>query len=208
MSILQERERISREMHDGFGQILGYVNTQALAAQKLLRSGKVDAAGDELQRLGTAARSLYADVRESILALRTSPADRGLVAALVEYIESYREMFEIDAELVIAPEVASARLAPESEVQLIRIIQQALSNVRQHAAASKVQTTLSLEGTDLLIEVVDDGVGFDPAGRHPTRRPRFGLQMMRERAQAAGGTFAVESAPGRGTRVTVRLPGH
>ena len=207
VSILQERERISREMHDGFGQVLGYVNTQALAVEKFLRDGQLDAAAAELQRLGTAARSLYSDVREGILALRASPAERGLVEALAEYIESYREMFDIDARLEVAPEVEAVRLAPGSEIQLIRIVQQAMSNVRQHAVATRVKTRLSVDGTDLLVEVADDGVGFDPAARSHTYRPRFGLQMMRERALAAGGTFAVESAPGQGTRVIVRFPG-
>lgn len=206
VSILRERERISREMHDGLGQVLGYVNAQVLAVRKLLGNGQVDAAHDELLRLDTAARALYSDVREGILALRSSPADHGIAEALGEYIESYREMFEIDAQLEIAPDVHFVRLAPGGDIQLIRIIQQALSNVRQHAGASRVTTALKVKGTDLVVEVADNGIGFDPVALPVAGRPRFGLQMMRERAQAAGGTFTIESVVGRGSRVIVRMP--
>ncbi|TAK74871.1 MAG: GAF domain-containing sensor histidine kinase [Dehalococcoidia bacterium] len=206
VSIMQERERISREMHDGMGQILGYVNTQVLAVRKLLDSGNTVTALEELRHLDAAARSLYADVRDNILALRSAPGEQGFTAALAEYITSYREMFGIDAVLEVAPEVERVRRTPTCEIQLIRIVQQALSNVRQHAVATSVQTRLSVDCDTLVVEVSDDGAGFDPEALPATGRPRFGLQMMRERAQAAGGTFDIESHVGRGTRVVVRMP--
>lgn len=206
VSIMQERERISREMHDGMGQILGYVNTQVLAVRKLLDNGNTSTAIEELRRLDAAARSLYADVRDNILALRFSPSEQGLTEALTEYITSYREMFGIDAVLEVAPEAGRVRRSAGSEIQLIRIVQQALSNVRQHAGATSVQTKLWVDCDTLVVEVRDDGAGFDPDALPAVGRPRFGLQMMRERAQAAGGTFAIESHIGQGTCVVVRMP--
>ncbi len=205
-SILEERERISREMHDGLSQVLGYVNTQVLAVRKLIETGQVDAAGRELGRLDEAARALYSDVRENILALRSSPARGGVQDALREYIASYGEMFGIRARLDLAEDMRSVRLAPAVEIQLIRIVQEAMANVRKHAAATAVTTSLSAEGGNLRVEIADDGCGFDPAILRATGRPRFGLQMMRERAVGAGGTFEVESVPKHGTRVIVRFP--
>lgn len=205
-SILEERDRISREMHDGVSQVLGYVNTQVLAVRRLIDTGQVEAARDELSRLDAAARSLYSDVREDILALRTSPVGGGIQNSLRAYIESYREMFGLDAWLDVGEDVQSLRLAPAVEIQLIRIIQEALSNVRKHAAATAVTTRLSSDGTSLCVEIADNGCGFDPEILGAAGRPRFGLQMMRERAVGAGGTFEIQSAPQRGTRINVRFP--
>ncbi|MFA7249706.1 MAG: GAF domain-containing sensor histidine kinase [Dehalococcoidia bacterium] len=206
VSTLRERERISREMHDGLGQVLGYVNTQVQAVRRLLDTGQQDAATDELRRLDTAARSLYADVRDNILALRSSPVDRGLACTLAEYVDAYREAFGIDVQLDVSPEVAMVSLPAGSEIQLIRIVQQALSNTRQHSGATAARVTLTVDGDSMQVEVSDNGMGFDPASLPSVARPRFGLQTMRERAQAVGGTFIVASAAGRGARVIVRLP--
>jgi two-component system nitrate/nitrite sensor histidine kinase NarX len=98
-------------------------------------------------------------------------------------------------------------LPPSVEIQLVRIVQEALSNVRKHARAAS--TTVSLEIRDhhrLAIEVVDDGRGFDLDEPVRTGWPHFGLQTMRERAQAIGGTFELWSRPGSGTRVAVQVP--
>ena len=93
-----------------------------------------------------------------------------------------------------------------SEVQLLRIIQEALSNVRKHANARRAWVRLEPVGAGVEVVIEDDGVGFDPDGLRRTDLPRFGMATMRERAEAVGGTFEVAAAPGAGTRVTVRLP--
>lgn len=206
VSILGERERISREVHDGVGQVLGYVNTQVQAIRKLLENGQFDTAQEELSRLDTAARSVYSDVRDGILALRSSSAGHSMLDILTEHIDAYREMFELDARLEVTDEARRVHLPAGSDIQIVRIVQQALSNVRQHAGASRVRARISVDGDVLVVEVVDDGVGFRPEALPAIGRPRFGLQMMRERAEAAGGTFAVDSEAGRGTRITARIP--
>ena len=97
-------------------------------------------------------------------------------------------------------------LSPNAEVQLLRIVQEALANVRKHAAAREALVRLT-EGDGCLEAVVeDDGVGLAPDALGRTSIPRFGLTTMRERAEAVGGTFAVDSTPGRGTRITVCMP--
>lgn len=206
-AILQERQRISREMHDGLGQILAYVNTQALAIHKFVADGRLDEASSELEKLETAARQVYADVRDQILALRVVPrSSDGAIGALREYTDLYEQMFGIETTFRVDVEAESARIDPASEIQLIRIVQEALSNVRKHASAKRVDVTVVRDPGGLRIEIADDGHGFDPDRLPAARHPRFGLQTMRERAAAVRGTFAVTSVPGRGTCVTVTIP--
>jgi signal transduction histidine kinase len=102
--------------------------------------------------------------------------------------------------------VETVELPPEVEIQLVRIVQEALANVRKHARAAHATVRLSLDDGVLAIEVADDGQGFDPSLEERTGWPRFGLQTMRERAQALGGRFELESKSGAGTRVRVTLP--
>ena len=208
LAVTEERERIAREMHDSLAQVLGYVNTKAQAIAEFLRTHQVDRASVQLGQLSEAARSAYADVREGILGLRTSLGpERGLLDALREYLEQWKEQSGLPAELTIRPEGCTLRtLSPAAELQLLRIVQEALANVRKHAAASRVRVELieADEGVQAIIE--DDGRGFDPAHLGSASFPRFGLATMRERAEAVAGNLAIASAPGRGTRVVVRIP--
>lgn len=98
------------------------------------------------------------------------------------------------------------RLAPSVEIRLVRIVQEALGNVRRHAQATSAMVSLEVRDHRLALEVVDDGRGFDLDQPVRTGWPHFGLQTMRERAQAIGGTFELRSKPGSGTRVVVRVP--
>jgi signal transduction histidine kinase len=93
-----------------------------------------------------------------------------------------------------------------SEVQLLRIIQEALSNVRKHARARRAWVRLEPAAAGVQVVIEDDGVGFDPDGLRRSDLPRFGMATMRERAEAVGGTFEVAAVPDAGTRVIVHLP--
>jgi signal transduction histidine kinase len=205
LAVLEERERIAREMHDGLAQVLGYVNTKAQAVRELLKGGRLEEASSQLAQLESMAREVYADVREAILGLRTSLSpERGLLPVLKEYFHHYRQLYGIAVE--VESEVDSFPLAPEVEVQLLRIVQEALTNVRKHAQATAVKVRFLRAGRGLRIEIEDNGRGFDPQHLPPSPWPRFGLQSMRERAEAIGGTFHIESTPLRGTRLTVTVP--
>ncbi|MFQ5874113.1 MAG: sensor histidine kinase, partial [Dehalococcoidia bacterium] len=162
---------------------------------------------DELTQMEEITRDLYADVREAILGLRTGPhRDGSLVPALREYLDSYRETSSIEAKLQVSSEAESLRLPLSTEIQLMRIIQEALSNVRKHAKATAVSIRFEQRDSGLEVLVADDGQGFDPTRLRSAGWPRFGLQTMQERAQAVGGTFTIETAPGKGTRIVVRIP--
>lgn len=208
LAVTEERERIAREMHDGLAQVLGYINTQTLAIRKHLASGRLAEAQAELGRMDEATQQVYAEVRESILDLRTSPGlGGGFLSGLRGYLEQYQQMTGIQATMEARGPVDAIRLPPTTELQLMRIVQEALSNVRKHAAARSVAIGVDFEGAALQLTVNDDGLGFEPEPLSPRDwRPRFGLQTMRERVRAIGGTFQIESQPGRGTRVLIRVP--
>jgi signal transduction histidine kinase len=194
-------------MHDSLAQVLGYVNTKAQAAQTLLENNQSERAAAQLGQLSEAAREAYADVREGILGLRTSLGeDRGFIDTLEDYLERWQGQSDVTVELQLSPPGYDPGLAPMSEVQLLRIIQEALSNVRKHAKAQRAWVRLRPAGTGVEVVIEDDGVGFDPDGLRRSDLPRFGMATMRERAEAVGGTFEVSAVPGTGTRVVVRLP--
>lgn len=207
LAVLEERERIAREMHDGLGQMLGYVNTKTLAVGRLLDMGKVEEARAQVTELEEAAKGLYADVREAILGLRTSVGpDRDLPTALRDYVRGFGQQSGIEVQLQIAAWPEQPLLSLAAEVQLVRIVQEALANVRKHAAAQHAVVGLTVEGSLVQVTVQDDGIGFDRAALTRDSWPRFGLQTMQERAEGIGGVFGIESSVGAGTRVRISVP--
>lgn len=205
-AILEERERIAREMHDGMAQVLGYINTQTLAVKRFLSAGDYDNARSELSRMEEIARELYADIREGILGLRaTARGDVDLEDALRSYAEQYTAMCGIVVNMNITGGPLSP-IDPRTQIQLVRIFQEALSNVRKHAAEAEVRVHLSDCAGQLELRVSDTGQGFEVDRLPVTGQPRFGLQTMRERAESVGGYLEIESEPGHGTSLTARLP--
>ena len=203
MAILEERERISREMHDGLAQVLGFLCVKAESTLNLLRAGQEQEAIVALREIENVAQEAYVEVREAILGLRTTVAPgTGLIPSLTEYIHRFGHQFGIDVHLAL-PNGADIRLAPNAEVQLLRIVQEALTNVRKDAKARHAWVRFKLADGLVTVIIEDDGCGFDVTqvqGKH------FGLETMRERAEAVGGSLELETAPGYGTRLTVRLP--
>jgi len=211
LAVAEERERIAREIHDSVAQVLGYVNTKAQAAEELLKSNQPDPALAQIQQLGQAARDAYADVREHILGLRTVAAPgRAFVETLGDYLERWQEQSGVAVSLVVdPPDGFVLRLSATAELQLLRIIQEALANVRKHAEATQATVRLTSGATWVEARIEDDGRGFDELGDvvgSRTAFPRFGMATMRERAEAVRGTLTIESAVGQGTSVTARIP--
>jgi signal transduction histidine kinase len=206
LAVAQERLRISHEMHDGLAQILGYVNTKVQAAELLLKREKTEEASAQLRELATAARQAYTDVRESIVGLRTLPGPKQTLAdVLQEYLQRWQEMSGVPTTLSIDPDI---RLLPSIELQLVRIVQEALTNVRKHARASHASIELRRRNGSVVATVTDNGVGFDSATKARGEMPRFGLTTMRERAESIGGKLAITSTPGAGTTVHAEVPQH
>ncbi len=204
LAITEERTRIGREMHDGMAQVLAYVNTKAQAVQQYLKSGKNEQASEQLDQLAVAAREAYTDVREGILALRSQPSgDRPLEDVLREYFAQWKISSGIGGEIQIDEPLS---VPPRVELQLVRVIQESLANVRKHAKAKKVRVSVRHNSVGLEAIVEDDGTGFDPESVARAELPRFGLSIMRERAESAGGRLRINSRQGGGTRVLFELP--
>ena len=189
-------------------QLLGYIVTQTIAVREFLSSGRAEPASVDLTKMEDAARDLYADVREGILGLRpASMRYEGLLPALREYTERYMEMSGIPVEIDVSFGAEKAQLPPSVEIQLIRVVQEALTNVRKHSKATKVRVRFEPNGNnELCVTIADNGQGFFLDRPRLTGWPRFGLQTMRERAEAVGGALIIDTAAGKGTRVEIRVP--
>ncbi|NOY98284.1 MAG: HAMP domain-containing protein [Chloroflexi bacterium] len=206
-AVTEERERIARELHDGMAQLIGFVNTKATAIRLLLQNRQIREAETNLNQLEEAAQGLSVDVREAILGLNTAgQVGSGLVSVLRNYVAQFSRLSDLPVNVSIPLEVEDLPLSAETELQILRIVQEALSNVRKHTVAAKASLSITKDDHVLRVVVADDGEGFDPEGLCKDDPPRFGLCSMRERAEAIGGTFTIESAPGAGTRVIVTLP--
>ena len=204
LAVAQERLHIAHEMHDGLAQILGYVNTKVQAAEAYLKREKPEEAAAQLRELAAAAREAYGDVRESIVGLRTLPGDgRVLTDVLEEYLVQWESMSRVSTSLRAD---SSVKLRPSQELQVVRIVQEALTNVRKHAKASHARVEMRRQDGMLVTVVADDGVGFSESARGRGDFPKFGLSTMRERAESIGGTLTIESAAGQGTAVRFMLP--
>ncbi len=204
MAALEERDRIAREMHDSLSQVLGFLGLEAAVIERKLAAGDLESIGEDLAEMRKAAREAYEDVRQSILALRTAGSrTKALVPSLEEFLRGYRPKAGLAVDVQVADERAT-HFSAEAEGQLLRILQEALTNVRKHAHATRVAIRFESHDSAARIAIEDDGHGFDPS-RAPRGR-HFGLDTMKERAESIGASLLIESEPGKGTRVLVTLP--
>ena len=197
-----ERKRIARELHDETTQSLAVLAMGLEAAQDAIRNG-ITPRLDEVKAV--AVRTLE-DIHRLILDLRPSVLDDlGLLSAIRWYAERQLESRGISVRCEFGE--LDRRLPPELETALFRMCQETMSNVARHAQATAVLVQVGVEDGEFRIEIEDDGKGFDPdaVGKREGRRP-WGLLGIRERAEILGGTARIDSAPGKGTRVLVRIP--
>ncbi len=206
LAMLHERERLGRELHDSIGQVLGYVSLQAQAIRKRAQGGDLAAVEAQLTRLAEVAQAAHTDVRDSILSLRTAGTGQGwsFRSALEQYLKAYGDQYGIQTSLSLPDGFEEGWFEPEAEVQLLRVIQEALTNARKHGQARCVQVAFMVEGGLIHMTIRDDGVGFDRS--QAAGEGHYGLQFMRERVDALGGQIEVISQPGLGTQIIVRVP--
>jgi len=207
VAVLEERERLAREMHDSLAQVLGYLHLQALAANRSLSRQDQGKASEELNDMASIAHEAYLDVREAILGLRqtVSPA-MDVFDNLKDYVQRFSRQSGIEVELTVADEDELPEFSPEVEVQLVRVIQEALTNVRKHAHAATACIWIGQENGETCIRIEDDGQGFDPALVRGSAGSQFGVRIMTERIEKVGGRFEIESSRGSGTKVRIHLP--
>jgi signal transduction histidine kinase len=197
-----ERRRISREMHDRFGEQLtvlarrvGLLKESCATSPELRTS--VEALESVAQELDRAVDHLVWELRPTAL------DDLGLRAALANYLHDWSRRVSISAQLH-AVGLLDDRLPMDAETALYRIAQEALTNIAKHARATNVEVILERRGKQVFLIVEDDGVGFEPS-EVERQREGFGLLGMQERATLVGATLEIESAAGGGTTILVRM---
>jgi signal transduction histidine kinase len=200
-AILQERARLAREIHDGLAQTLAFLKIEIGRAESMLSHNKPDQAASILKDSSRTLGDAYLDAREAIENLRRVPDNR-----LDGWLKQVAEDFESISGLPVEVKIDIVWEFPvQVQAQMIRIVQEALTNVRKHAQASHVKLTARELETELLLEVADDGRGFDPT--NSIAAARFGLRGMRERAESVGADFQIASCPEKGgTTVQLRVP--
>jgi signal transduction histidine kinase len=191
-AVAEERARVAREIHDGLAQYLFAVSTHA----SMLEAG---APADEVvPRLKEAAAAAQQEARFAVLALSSASGTAPFDAALRRYIEFLTVDGRLDVELELDPGIA---LAPDEQIEVFRIVQEGLANVRKHADATSCEVTIAERGGQRIVRIRDDGDGFDEA----SRRAGQGLKNIRARTASIDGGFTLTSWPGWGTELEVVL---
>ncbi|MET9513549.1 sensor histidine kinase [Streptomyces sp. NPDC002994] len=198
---LAERERLAREIHDTLAQGLSSIQLLLRAAERTLPVG--DPAAAHVRQAREAAQDNLAEARRFVRALTPPDLEHGSLPAALERLCAATPGLAVRFAVSGTP----VKLPTPYEVALLRIAQSALANTVRHAGAARAEITLSFMDTSVALDVVDDGVGFDPlAARAARAGGGFGLPAMRSRARSLGGMLSVESAPGQGTAVAITLP--
>lgn len=195
----QERNRIARNIHDSLGHVLSALNAQLQAAVELWRN-HYDAKQIEpfLEQAYQLSMNAMGEVRESVRALRSE--GQSLSESIAELVQRFKDGTGIATQLEIAIHSSVTTIVSET---IYRVVQEALTNIHKHAQASRVQITLKSSHDRIVVEIIDDGCGFDLNNTFPTG---FGLIGMRERMSAIGGTLVVQSHLGDGCRIVAEVP--
>ncbi|MBZ0114450.1 MAG: GAF domain-containing sensor histidine kinase [Thermoanaerobaculia bacterium] len=206
LAAAKERRLLAHEVHDGVAQALASVITRSQVVDTHLRAGRGAEALRQLDALETTAREAYEEVRGQILDYRTSilPSLQ-FVDILNGYLDQWSEQTGVE---VVRELPLTLRVPRNAELQLLRIVQEALTNVRRHADASQVHLSIQSSETGVTTTVRDDGRGFSPEAPSRPGGPRFGLATMRERAESLGGRLEVTPQLDVGTEVSCHLPRH
>jgi two-component system sensor histidine kinase DegS len=205
----EERKRVAREIHDGPAQTLANLVLKTEIAERFLEMGDKENLQSELADLKTQIRSGLEEIRKIIFLLRPMALDDlGLTPTLRKYVQDFEERTRIKASFEATGK--ERRLPGAMEVALFRLAQEALNNVQRHARATFVSLKVNFTDTEVQMTIQDNGVGFrmneiNPRGQAKLQS-QFGLMGMRERVELLQGTLDINSAPGQGTTINIRLP--
>ena len=201
LAVVDEYSRISRETHDVMAQEIISVQRMVEAIRVLLPEETRAALAEPFSDLLETIHVLYSDTREIISELRVFEKADSFDGALVQTVELFRKHFDGEVHLECQQSLSMPTAATH---HLLRILQEACTNIRKHSEAQTAVITIAREGSDIICKIADDGVGFDPESVKEDES--FGIDIMRERAKNFGGSVRVDSAIGVGTTVTVTIP--
>ncbi len=203
---MQERRRLAREVNASVNQALGYVIAEAQAVQEMLASGGIGAARPRLRRLAVVARQALMDTREFVLGARTADTGEGsFLAAVDSQVRRFGRTSSARVHLTAAS-ASGVELDPMAEVQLLRVLQQALSGIRGHSGTRFVEVVVEVRDGVLLLSVEDDGALPPAEIRYGGGSDPPGLSSMRERMKEVGGRLGFSITPGGGTRLEMEAP--
>jgi len=203
-TLIAERIRLAREIHDGLAQTLGFLKLQMAQMQELVSRGEVARLSESLNAAYRVLSEAYLDTRQAIDDLRSSPGEAGLAEWLKQTASEFESTNGIPVSLVV--ECGRIELKPEIQAQLVRIVQEILSNVRKHAFASHVRIECRSADGKTVIEIEDDGRGFTLADVPDSAK--YGLRGIRERAELIGASLQIISQPEGGTLARICLDEH
>jgi nitrate/nitrite-specific signal transduction histidine kinase len=206
IAVMEERNRMAREIHDTLAQGFSGIILQLEAAEQAL-GGDVSAAERHLNQARSLARKSLAEARRSVWNLRPQALEQlPLVEAIKQEIDRFTQNTGMNARFEVFGDRRD--LSPELETGLLRICQESLTNVRKHAKATEVEVTLTFDTSAVEMDIRDNGIGFTSRTTSDDKKKRgaFGLISMRERTRGLGGTFEVQSKRGKGTLVRIVIP--
>ncbi len=204
VAVLAERERLAAELHDHLAQTLSFLRIKTGRVEKAITGSEYGAAAEELKRIQSALETAYDQVREALTGLkRPIPDGDDLAQKLADCKAEFEKLSDLPLELIIQHREA-LEIQGNLQVQIVHIVQGALSNIYRHAQANQVKVSVSRQNGMAQFIVEDDGIGFDSSSNLDD--DHLGLNIMRTRAERSGGQFAVEATPGKGTRVIVCFP--
>jgi two-component system nitrate/nitrite sensor histidine kinase NarX len=200
---MNERQMMANEVHDSLAQMLAYMKMRLALLQGSLDKGDEPLSSKYVGDLSQALDGAYSSLRELLAHFRNRMDPLGLVHALQEIVRGYHDKTGIELEFINqAPDL---NLTVDQEVQVFRIVQEALANVNKHSKAQHARLTIDRQGDNCIVTVEDDGAGIAARGKGD-KDMHFGLNIMRERAQSLSGTVEIERLPEHGTRVQLRFP--
>lgn len=195
LAVVEERNRLAREIHDGLGASLSSLIIQS---EYLLQIAQDESLKSEIGELKASAEESIEELRRSLRMMRE---DFELASGLEEYVQTFRDRTQLKVNFEKQGHVE--KLSPDAQLTLFRVLQECLSNAAKHAHANEVDVKLAFDATNVLLAVRDDGMGFDP---RQTPHGHYGLLNMRERAMKIGGNVVIDSSPGAGARISLTLP--
>ena len=202
MAVSEERNLMAQELHDSIAQSLAFLKIQVQLLRRAIKDEQSVEIEASLVEIDAGVRESYADVRELLLHFRTRPGHEDIAHALRTTLSKFELQSGLSTRLTMAGQ--GVPLPPDQQVQVLHVLQEALSNVRKHSGASAVELRVT-QAPQWRFEVRDDGAGFDAlAGRFD--ETHVGLHIMRERAQRIGAKLQVSSQAGQGTQISLTLP--
>jgi len=221
LAAIEERERIGRDLHDDLAQVIGSISTLSEAAQARLTGGDTQAVQSILNQLGQIAQDAHADVRRYILGIRASTRTAGshkkeaypassFFTILESYLGTLRVRYGLETQLSLPDDLVDDPFALQVGTQLLRIIQEALTNVSKHAGVNKARILFTQHEDEVQVIISDEGCGFETAPHTSETgemgRSHLGLRIMRERAESVNGRLEIRSTPDTGTNIIIHMP--